>query len=422
MTIEQGGGISSTILANGLPVIEMPMPGRLATAIEIAFPGGARYEQAGEVGAAHLLEHMVFKGAEKHRTAKIMHRSAERLGADLNGSTTNDYVEFSTVVRAESAMSAIDLLTDISGRALLEETHLEGERAVILQEIADDRDAPSTVADRLIIKALFPGHRLAIPTFGEPDQVSRLTHAQLLEFRERNWSTEAGVMVIAGNLAHLDRVLLPELVLRIPTRPAPPSPPPIPEFERRIELEQRDTDNARIHLAYALPGVDLSRSRDRAVAEVYSNILGGLSSSRLFEEIREKRSLSYEIHGDVWGYRDASLLSVECHVQASDAAEVYERIDAIVTGLASDGPSEEELLRARAYTTAATVLHYEAPEASVDHAVELMMEYGDQDVDPILDLRAVESVTRADTAELAARVESGPCVAGVGAVTPDVFQ
>jgi predicted Zn-dependent peptidase len=420
--MERGGGISSMVLGNGLPLIEIPMPGRLATAIEIAFPGGARYEQPEEVGAAHFLEHMVFKGAEKHRTAKIVHRSAERLGADLNGSTTNDYVEFSTVVRAESAMSAIDLLTDVSGQALLEDAHLEGERAVILQEIADDWDVPGAVADRLIIKALFRGHRLAISTFGEPHHVRRLSHAQLLEFRERHWSTEGGVMVIAGNLSHLDRELLPELVLRIPARPTPPSPPPIPPFVRRIEVEERDSDVARIHLAYALPGVDLSRSRDRAVAEVYSNILGGLTSSRLFEEIREKRSLSYEIEGYVWGYRETSLLSVECNVQVSDAAEAYERIDAIITGLARDGPTEEELLRARAYATAATVLHFESPEASVDHAVELTMEYGDHDVDPIVDLRAIESVTRADTAELAARVVPGPCVACVGAVTRDTFQ
>lgn len=420
--MDKGGAVSSMILANGLRVIEIPMPGRLATAIEIAFPGGARYEQPEEIGAAHLLEHMVFKGAEKHRTAEILHRSAERLGADLNGSTTNDYVEFSTVVRAESTMPAIDLLTDISGQALLEEDHLEGERAVTLQEIADDWETPAAVVDRLIIKALFDGHRLATGTVGEAPHVRRLTHAQLLAFRARQWSPEGGVVVIAGNLSHLDRKLLAELLLRIPACPTPPSPSPTPRFVRRVEVQQRSSDVARIHLAYALPGVALSRARDRAVAEVYSNILGGLTGSRLFEEIREQHSLSYEIDGYVWGYRDASLVSVECSLQASDVAEAYERIEAIIAGLSRDGPTEEEWLRARAYTTAATVLGYESPEACADHAVELIMEYGDHDVDPILDLHAIESVTRKDIAELAARVAPGPCVASVGAVTRDTFE
>jgi predicted Zn-dependent peptidase len=410
------------ILANGLTVIEIPMPGRLATAIEIALPGGARYEGPQEIGAAHFLEHMAFKGAEEHPTAKSLHRSAERLGTDLNGTTTNDFVEFSTVVRAESTMPSIDLLTDISGRALVEQDLVEGERAVILQEIADDAEAPGTVADRLIISALFRDHRLATRTIGEAPHVSRLTHAQLLEFRERQWSPEAGVAVIAGNLSHLDRKLLAELLLRLPQRPAPPPPSPTPRFVRRVGVEERDSDAARLHLAYAVPGVDLTRARDRAVAELYSAILGGLTGSRLFEEVREKRSLSYEIDGYVWGYRDASLLSVECGLQASDVPEAYERIDAIVTELARDGPTEEEWLRARAYTTAATVLHFEAPEACVDHAVELTMEYDDHDVDPAAELRAIESVMREEIAELAARVVPGPCVACVGAVSRSTFQ
>jgi predicted Zn-dependent peptidase len=418
----KGGDSSSMILANGLKVIEMPMAGRLATAIEVAFPGGARYEQPQEIGAAHFLEHLAFKGAEEHPTARSLHRSAERLGADLNGTTTNDYVEFSTVVRAESTMPAIDLLTDISGQALLDKDFVEGERAVILQEIADDAEVPATVADRLIIKALFRGHRLATSTIGEAPHVSRLTHTQLLAFRARQWSPEGGVAVIAGNLSHLDRKLLAELLLRVPARPAPSVPTPTPQFVRRVEVEERESDVARLHLAYAVPGLDLARARDRAVAEVYSGILGGLTGSRLFEEVREKRSLSYEIDGYVWGYPDASLLSVECSLQASDVPEAYELIDAIVTGLAREGPTAEEWLRARSYTTAATVLGYEAPEACVDHAVELTMEYDDHDVDPVLELRAIESVTREEIAELAERVAPNPCVACVGAVSRDTFQ
>ncbi len=92
---------SSSLETNGLRVVELPMSGRLATAIAIAFPGGARYEGPEEVGVAHFLEHLVFKGAEQHRTARILNRSAERLGTDLNGLTTDDYVELSAVVRAE---------------------------------------------------------------------------------------------------------------------------------------------------------------------------------------------------------------------------------------------------------------------------------------------------------------------------------
>ena len=113
-------------------------------------------------------------------------------------------------------------VTDLSGQALLEEHHLDTERTVILQEIADDSEDPGTVADHRLIAALFRGHRLAKPTAGEKSDVERLTHGQLLSFRERQWSPAGGVFVIGGNLEHLDRGLLSELLLRIPGRPAPP--------------------------------------------------------------------------------------------------------------------------------------------------------------------------------------------------------
>jgi predicted Zn-dependent peptidase len=420
--MEQGGGTAPTVLVNGLPVIEIPMSGRLVTAIAIAFPGGARHEGPKEIGVAHFLEHMVFKGAEKHRTARILNRSAEHLGAELNGLTTDDYVEFTGVVRAESAMPTIDLLTDISGQALLDEDHVELERAVILQEIADEREDPGTVADYRLIAALFRGHRLATSTVGEAHDVERLTHAQLRSFRERHWSPEGGVVVIAGNLAHLDRALLTELLLRIPARRLPPPPPPIMPFVRRVEVEERDSDVAHLRLAYALPGLDLSRARDRAIAGVYSDLLGGLMGSRLVEEIREERGLCYAIDSYVWGYREASLLSVECNLRASNIAETYERIDAIIAELSEKGPTEEESLRARSYATGASALNYESTTARVDHAVELIMQYGDHEVDPMLHLRALESVTCEDIADLAARVAPGPCVGCVGAVTAAPFE
>jgi predicted Zn-dependent peptidase len=403
-------------------VIEMPVPGRLATVIVIAFPGGARSEGPGEVGAAHLLEHMVFKGGAKHPSARILNRSAERLGTELDGTTTNEHVELGALVRAESTMPAIDLLTDVAGQPLLEEQHLEPERAVILQEIADAKDDPSAVADDLLAAALFEGHRLATPTIGAPADVERLTHAQVLSFRERHWTSAAGMFVIAGNLDHVDKDALRELLLRIPNRPPPPPPPPLPRFSRRVEVEQRDGDVAHLRLAYAVPGFDPRRARDRAVAHVFSEIFGGPPGSRLFEEIREQRALCYEIDGYVWGYRDATFLSVDCSLRPADVGEAYERVERIVAALSEQGPTTEEAKRARAYAAGATALSFDSVAARAEHAIELIMDNDDDAVDPELYLQAVESVTRDDLGDLAARVASGPCVACVGAVEPGAFE
>jgi predicted Zn-dependent peptidase len=405
-----------------MPLVEMPMSGRLATTIAIAFPAGARHEGADEVGVAHLLEHMVFKGAENHRTATELNRAAECLGTELDGAATHDYVEFASVVRAESAMATIDLLSDVCGRALLDEAHLEAERAVILREIADAREDPGTRADDRLMAALFAGHRLATDTAGNTADVERLTHDQVLSFRERQWSPDGGLVVIAGNLEHLDRGPLEELLLRIPARAAAPAPPPIGPFERRVDVEQRDSDIVHLRLAYAVPGLDLGSARDRAIADVYSDLLGGPMGSRLYEELREQRGLCYWIEGFLWGYQNASFLSVSCSVRARDLNETYQGIDAIIADLRECGPSDEESVRARSYAGGSAALDFESTRARADHAVGLIMEYADHDVDPMPHLLALESVTRNDLAEVAARVEPGPCVGCVGPVTSDDFR
>jgi predicted Zn-dependent peptidase len=419
--VDQDGRTAQRILANGMPVVEMPMSGRLATTIAIAFPAGARHEGAHEIGVAHLLEHMVFKGSEDHPTATALNRAAENLGTELDGAASHDYVEFASVVRADSAMPTIAMLTDVCGRPLLDQEHLEAERAVILQEIDDDQEDPGSRADDRVMAALFPGHRLATRTAGTPADVRRLTHDQVRFFRDRQWSPEGGLVVVAGNLESLDRGLLEELLLRIPARPVPPVPPPIVPFERRVDIEERDSDMVHLRLAYCVTGLDLSNTHDRAAADVYSDLLGGPMGSRLYEELRERRGLCYWIDGVVWGYKGASFLSVSCSVRAPDLAEAYRRIDAIVTDLRERGPSDEESARARSYTGGSTAVGFESTRSRADHAVELIMDYGDHDIDPMLHLRAIESVTREDLAEVAAHVEPGPCIGCVGPVTSHDF-
>jgi predicted Zn-dependent peptidase len=420
--VDQASGISQRILTNGMPLVQMPMSGRLATTIAIAFPAGSRHEQAHEVGVAHLLEHLVFKGAEKYPTARDLNRAAGYLGTELEGVTTHDYVEFSAVVRAESAMATVDLLSDVSGRALLDEAYLQAERAVVLQEIAEEYEDPGARADYRLMAALFCGHRLAVDIAGQAADVQRLTYDRVLGFRERQWSPEAGVVVIAGNLEHLDCKELDELLLRIAHRSMPPPPAPIGGFVRRIEVEELDNDVVHLRLAYDVPGLDLSRRQDRAVAEVYSNMLGGPMGSRLFDELREQHSLCYWIDGFLWGHESASFLSVQCSVHPSDLAETYERIEAIISDLRESGPTEEETLRARSYASGSAALSFESTSARADHAVELILEYDDHDVDPMLHLSALESVTHKELEQLAGSVKPGPCVGCVGPVSSSDFQ
>jgi predicted Zn-dependent peptidase len=416
-----GNSVSSTVVGNGLPLIQMPVPGRLGTAVAIAFPAGSRHEKLDEVGVAHLLEHLAFKGTEHYRTATDLNRAAEYLGTELEGVSTTDYVEFSTAVRAESVMPAIELLVEVVGMPLLAETELAVERGVIVQEITDENENPASRAGDLVIAALFPGHRLAKSITGEATDVQRLTHDRVLAFRERQWSPTAGLAVIAGNVDHLDRRRLESLLREIPGRSPPPQPTPLPPFRARTELEQRDGDVVHLRLAYSVPGVDFTRRRDRAVAEVFSQLIGGPMGSRLFDELREQRGLCYWVDGHLWGYESATFLSVSCSVHPDNLEETFARIQAILGNLRVHGPTAEEARRFSAYSTGAVTLDFESSRSRLDHAIELILEYGDHDIDPVLHLREIESITGSDLANLASKVELRPCVGCVGPATAADF-
>ena len=414
--------VSESVLPNGMMLVEMPVSGRLATAIAVVFAAGSRHERVSEVGVAHLLEHLAFKGTERYPTAAALNRAAESLGLDLAGISCVDYVEFSTLVRAESAMAAAELLTDVTATPRLAAVDLEGERAVILQEIADDNDDPGSRAYDLLIGALFAGHRLAKDVAGEPADVRALTHDTVLAFRDRQWSPVCGLVAIAGNLDHIDRRQLIDLVTRIPDRPAPAPPLPPPLFAARTALDERDSNAVHLRLAYHLPGVEFTDRRQRAHAEVFSALLGGPMGSRLTDELREQRSLCYWVSADVSDYDGQVFLFVSCSVSPPDLEEAYELIGSIIADLRAHGPSEEEANRFRAYASGSAALYFESVSHRLDHAIELIMEYGDHAIDPILLLRGIESVTRSGLAELAADIDPSPCVGCAGPAITSVFQ
>ena len=388
----------------------------------MAFPAGSRHERPGEVGAAHLLEHMAFKGTAGHPTARELNRAAERLGTELNASTGGDYVEFYAVVRAESAMAVAELLADLCGRPRLDPALLDGERDVVLQEIADADEDPVSAAEDRLAAALFGDHRLGERITGRAADVERLTAADLDGFRARQWCPGQGAAIIAGNLEHVDRARVSELLERIPARPVPPPPPPIPAFARRVETEHRESEVAHLRVVYAVDGLDLAALADRAAADVFSTLIGGPMGSRLADELREERNLCYAIDGWVWGYPGGlTALEVDLSLPAGRVAEAYELIDGIVADLRRRGPTAEAADRAGAYALGAETLNLDSIGGRTSHALEALMEYGDEDVDPLGYLRWVAAVSRADLTRLAAGVLPGPCVACAGPVEPGVF-
>src|SRR3954469_10145936 len=167
--------IHSETLPNGLPLYRVGLPGTRATTILVAFDAGARTERPDENGAAHFLEHLVFKGGELFDDYRKVNETAERMGASLNAYTSHDLVAFHITCRAERAMEALDLLTDFVGRPRIDAEELDRERGVVIQEINRSFDQPSTVAEYLIDRTAFGEHPLGRPVLGPEDHLRTFT-------------------------------------------------------------------------------------------------------------------------------------------------------------------------------------------------------------------------------------------------------
>ena len=404
--------IAQSTLDTGLPVVKLQMPGTRAATALVAFDAGARTEDADENGMAHFLEHLVFKGGEKYATYRDVNNTAERLGAQLNAYTSHDLVAFHITSRGEALADAVDLLTDFVARAHLDAEELDRERGVVIQEINRSDDQPASVADKLLDRAVYGDHPLGRPVLGPAEHLRAFSREAIVAFRERQWAPERGGAFLAGDVSHVDDGRLAEMFARFPGRPANGAPDPAPDFERRVLVTERDTNQSHLRLAWA-PKIDPGSLRDRAALAVYSTLLGGSMGSRLFDEIREQRGLCYAIRAYGWTHADSTTLEVASGLDSSKCLEAYGRIKEIVAELAADGPTEEEVERARAYAAGSTVLALESTNAVARRAAGNRVTY-DEVSNPEDVIDALDSVTYADVRTVAADIAGEPSVACVG--------
>jgi predicted Zn-dependent peptidase len=412
--------IAQTTLETGLPVVRLQMPGTRAATALVAFEAGARTERAEENGMAHFLEHLVFKGGEKYATYRDVNNTAERLGAQLNAYTSHDVVAFHITSRAESLMDAVDLLTDFVARAHLDAEELDRERGVVIQEINRSNDQPSSIADKLLDRAVYGDHPLGRPVLGPAEHLQTFSRDAIVAFRERQWAPERGGAFLAGDVSHVDDDRLAELFARFPGRPANGAVEPAPDFERRVLVTERDTNQSHLRLAWQ-PKIDPTSLSERAALSVYSTLLGGSMGSRLFDEIREQRGLCYAIRAYGYTHADSSLLEVASGLDSTKTVEAYERITEIVHELAADGPTEEEVERARAYAAGSTVLALESTNAVARRAAGNKVTYGEV-TSPEAAIDALDAVTFDEVRQVARDIDGEPTVACVGPHTEANFS
>ncbi|HEX3510083.1 MAG TPA: pitrilysin family protein [Solirubrobacteraceae bacterium] len=413
--------VSTTrVAANGLPINRIELPGTRALTALVAFDAGARNEKPEENGMAHFLEHLVFKGGEKYPTYRDVNETAEHLGGVLNAYTSHDLVAFHITVRAEAAPEALDLLTDFVGRPRIDPDELERERGVVIQEINRAFDQPSTVAEYLIDRAAFGEHPLGRTVLGPEENLRGFTREGIVAFRERRWAGAHGGVFLAGNLDHLPGdAELEELFGRFPALPDPDPYTPAPAFAPETLVEQRDTKQSHLRMIYR-PDVQVHDIRRRVALAIYATLLGGSMGSRLFDEIREKRGLCYSVYAIQHAFADVPILQLGSGLDSEKCVEAYTRMREIVDELRADGPTEEEVRRARAYAAGRLVLAFENSGAVARHGAQQTIVFGEE-IDPDWAIAAIDDVSFDEVREVAAGIGEELAVACVGPHTAEEF-
>jgi predicted Zn-dependent peptidase len=413
--------IATTTLANGLPLHRVALPGTRAVTVLVAFDAGARTERREENGMAHFLEHLVFKGGEKFDDYRKVNETAERMGGMLNAYTSHDLVAFHITVRAEAALEAIDLLTDFVGRPKIDPEELDRERGVVIQEIQRYKDQPSMVAEELIDRAAFGDHPLGRKVLGPEEHLRTFTRDAIVAFRSRRWAGAAGGAFVVGNLDHVPaNGAVGELFERFPTLPEPEPYEPAPsDIEARVMVEERDTNQSHLRMIYR-PGVDAQDPAQRAALGIYATLLGGSMGSRLFDEIREQRGLCYSVWAHDHAFADLPVLALGAGLDSTKCVEAYTRMREIVSELRDEGPTEEEVARARAYAAGRRVLAFENTNAVARYAANQTIVF-DEDIDPDAAIARLDAVTFDEVREVAADVADRLAVAVVGPHAEDEF-
>ena len=414
--------IAHTLLSNGLPLYRISVDGARSTTILVAFDAGARTERESENGMAHFLEHLVFKGGEKYPTYRDVNEAAERIGAVLNAYTSHDLVAFHITARSNKALDAADLLTDFVGRPRIDGDELNRERGVVVQEIARANDQPSVMAEHLIDEAAFGDHPLGRPVLGPAEHIrDTFTREGIIAFRNRRWSPDRGGAFLVGNLEGLPaNGAVDELFARFPDRPAPGPYEPAPPAQPRVLVRERDSNQSHLRMSYR-PAIEISEPKQRAALAIYSTLLGGSMGSRLFDEIREQRGLAYSVHSIAHAYADVPVLQLSAGLESGKMLEAYRRMRDIVSELREDGPSEQEVERARAYAAGARAIAFENTGAVARHAAQQTIVYG-EDVDPDRTIELLDQVSFDEVRQVAADVADQLSVACVGPHTVEELE
>jgi predicted Zn-dependent peptidase len=362
---------------------------------------GSRYEPAAINGASHFLEHMVFKGTRR-RDARAIAEEIESVGGHLNAHTSREYTAFYAKVLKEDAGLAIDVIADMLQDALLDTGELDRERTVVVQEILQALDTPDDLIFDRFQETAFPEQPLGRPVLGSPELIGRLSREALLGYMRDHYGAPRMIVAAAGNIAHATLV---ELATRHFDRlPAPKNGASDPaRYQGGDWREERDLEQVHLILGFRSLGF---KDPGYYALSVLSTLLGGGMSSRLFQEVREKRGLVYSIYSFPASYSDTGLFGIYAGTGPAEAEEVVPLICAELTKVAGE-INEDELTRARAQLKAGILMSLESTSARCEQLARQMMVFG-RPIPVAETVARIDAVDRPSVEQVAQRLKSSP--------------
>ncbi len=391
-------------LPNGVRVAAAEMPQMESVAVGLWAAVGSRHEAAARNGAAHFLEHMLFKGTAR-RSARALSRAVEGVGGELNAFTGEEHTCYYARAAAEHLERLGDVLADMVLRSRFPKAETEREREVILEEIAMVADQPAQRVEDALAAASFPEHPLGRPLSGTAETVAGLSRETLVGFWQAGYHARTLVLSVAGRVTHS------EVLTKLgPMLAEAPSGRRTPRFARwrpapaRAVIERQEGEQVQVALGFPAPG---RLEGGRFAARVVSALLGESMGSRLFQSLRERRGLCYSVQSATDALAETGLFSIGLGLEAGKVRAALGLIGKELTAICEKPVPARELKEAKDYLVGQHRLGLEGTGSQMTFVGECLLGYG-RLVDPDEARRALEGVTGAEVQAAARAMFAGP--------------
>ncbi len=404
-------GVRVTTLDNGLRVVSDPMAAVESVSLGVWVDVGTRHEKKDINGVSHLLEHMLFKGTNR-RSAIAIVEEIEAVGGHINAYTTRENTAYYVRVLKEDVPLGVDLIADILQHSTIENEELERERAVILQEIHQAKDTPDDVVFDNFQQAAFPNQPLGRQVLGDAEIVGAMDRKTIIDYMNSHYNADSMILSAAGRVDHDHLVALANDAFAVLPQ-GPKTEHEGAHYTGGHSIKKRKLEQA--HLLLGFEGVGY-QDPDFYTVAVLSTLFGGGMSSRLFQEIREKRGLVYSIYSFSSSYSDGGLFGIYAGTGQDETAELIPLVCEEIYKM-MDSVDDHELNRARAQIKASILMELESSSSRCEQLARQMMVFGR----PLLTKEIIAHIEAVDTQAIlnvARRIFRSPLtVAALGPVS-----